>query len=69
MKEIENLKDNISEIKKALFGIIRKVNLSVKDIDIYGFICPLCRKEISPDEAKKCTVEKMGCCLVLSNFL
>ena len=65
----ENHNDNISDIKKTLFGIIRKVSRFVKDIDIYGTICPLCRKELSFDEAKKCTVKKSGCCLVLSNFL
>lgn len=65
----ENHKDYISEIKKTLFGIIRKANQLVRDIDIYGIICPLCRKELSPDEVKKCTVEKRGCCLILSNFL
>jgi len=65
----ENHKDYISDIKRNLFGILRKVNQLVKDIDINGIICPLCRKELSLDEAKKCTVEKRGCCLVLSNFL
>jgi len=65
----ENHKDNISEIKRTLFGFMRKVSQFVKDIDIYGIICPLCRKELSFDEAKKCTVKKSGCCLVLSNFL
>ncbi len=65
----ENHKDCISKIKEALLGTIRKANQLVRDIDIYGIICPLCRKELSSDEAKKCTVEKSGCCLILSNFL
>jgi hypothetical protein len=60
-----------SEIKQNLFKIIRIARKFVNYVDIYRIICPLSKKNFSSrnEEAKNCTVEKSGCCLIFSNFL